>query len=208
MIMSNKRTSAQVLAREQQRAALRQWGQGSWADRCEAISFHRQRFDLQEFTGRGEFGTKPLWYRVLWVAQLVVLFPVWFLYGWIRQGLDDAGVTKPPAKKGITPGVVSVVGSTQNPASTAVIDTVKRASRDLWIVFSNSRLAVLVMNDKDSPPQVIWQTDESADVRFHHAAVNSIEITWRDRNRVLFCPTIDEREVVTRFVKSTWNDQR
>ncbi|MBK0866440.1 MAG: hypothetical protein IJH84_16410 [Saccharopolyspora sp.] len=200
---STNNTSAFSPEREQQRVKIRQWGQGTWAEPCDAIFFHWKRFSLSKFKGRQELGTKPFWFRIVWVLAL----PVLLIYGWIRQGLDDAGLTKEPETK-TTPGLISVSGSTSNPAPTSLIDTVKRAPRPLWMVFSHSRLAVVAAAKDESAPSVVWQTDEAASVRFHHAAQNSIEVTWPDRSRVFFYPTIEEREIITGFVRSTWNDPR
>ena len=57
-----------------------------------------KRFDLAKFNGRTELGTLPLWHRSSWVFLLAFLFPVWFVYGWIRTNLQDAGITEPDAK--------------------------------------------------------------------------------------------------------------
>lgn len=192
---------------EQQRAVVRQWVGGAWAEPCEAIWFRWKRFDLAKFSGRHELGTLPLWRRISWVLLLALLFPVWLIYGWIRQGLDDAGITSTATKKN-GPGVISVAGSQRSPAPTSLIDTVKRAPRSLWLVVSHSRVAVVVAGQGHSDPHVVWQTDESATVRFQRAVQNSIQVAWPDRCRVHFYPTCEEREVVTRFVTSTWNDQR
>lgn len=202
-MMSMNNPNAPSPKREQLRTTVRQWGRGAWAEPCDAIFFHWKRFGLNKFKGRQELGTKPFWYRFAWVLAL----PVLLIYGWVRQGLDDAGITKKSETK-IAPGLISVAGSTSNPAPTALIDRVKRAQRPLWTVFSHSRLAVVAADKHDRAPSVVWQTDEAASVRFHHAAQNSIEIVWPDRCRVFFYPTIEEREVIARFVQSTWSDPR
>lgn len=207
MIADSDKSSAASLQQEQQRTLVRQWARGAWAEPCEAIAFRTKRFDLAKFSGRTELGTLPLWYRISWGFLLVILFPVWFVYGWIRQNLDDAGITKSSARKN-GPGVISVTGSQRNPAPTSLIDTVKRAPRLLWLVVSPSKLAIVVASKDHSAPDVVWQTDEAATVRLQHAVQNSVQISWPDQSRAYFYPTLDERQILTRYVKSTWNDQR
>ncbi|ASU80512.1 hypothetical protein CDG81_22050 [Actinopolyspora erythraea] len=134
----------------------------------------------------------------------MVSLPLLFVYAWIREWFEAFGLVKEsyhhvePA-----PGVIVVSGSKSNPGPTSLIDTVKRARRRLWLVVSRSRVAVVVLNDPEKPPRVIWQSDESASVRFHHASQQSIEVAWPDGCRAYFCPTIEERKLVTRFANAT-----
>lgn len=101
--------------------------------------------------------------------------------------------------------MISVEGTKRSPAPTSLIDSVKRAPRDLWIVFSRSRLVIVVCRKAGSEPRVVWQTDESARLRFNHAARDSIEITWPDKCRAAFYPTFEERKLVAEFVRATWS---
>lgn len=195
---------------QQRRESLARWAQESWGTPAAAISFTWRRFHLAKFSGRHELGTWPLRRRITWIASWVVL-PVWFVYGWVRQILDETGITTPRDRRDAPdePGTISVVGSTDNQNATSLIDQVKRSPRQMWIVFSRTRLAVVAEDDEvphARAPHVLWRTDPAASVRFHHAARNSIEITWPDGARASFHPTIDERQVVTGFVRETWGD--
>lgn len=210
---STDNTDVSSPQREQQRATIRQWGRESWPDPCEAILFRWNRFGLSEFSGREELGTLPLWRSISQIFFAILFVPVLYIYyDWLRVIPEALGVIEEPIKKKkkkeSDPGAIVVEGSTRNPAPTALIDTVKRAPRSLWLVVSRARVAVVVAGKNDEPPRVVWQNDESATVELQHAVPNSIQITWPDECRASFYPTVEERQVVTRFVRSTWNDHR
>lgn len=170
------------------------------------MSFRWKRFSLKKFEGRQELGTMPLWYRIAWPVYVTLCFPVLFVYGWVRSEMEDAKLIRSRSENGAETGMVYVEGTKRSPAPTSLIDSVKRAPRSLWIVFSRSRLVIVVCRKAGSDPRVVWQTDESARLRFNHAARDSIEITWPDKCRAAFYPTFEERKVVTEFVRATWND--
>lgn len=170
------------------------------------MSFRWKRFSLEKFDGRKELGTKPLWCKIGLPVAVLVLFPVAFLYAWIRQGLEDSEIVRSGGGERAVVGMISVEGTKRSSAPTSLIDSVKRAPRDLWIVFSRSRLMIVVCRKAGSEPRVVWQTDDAARLRFNHAARDSIEITWPDKCRAAFYPTFEERKVVTEFVRATWND--
>jgi hypothetical protein len=161
---------------------------------------------LKDFDGRQELGTRPLWFKVGFLVAVLVLFPVVFLYAWIRQGLEDSEIIRSQGEERAGVGMISVEGTKRSPAPTSLIDSVKCAPRDLWIVFSRSRLMIVACRKAGSEPRVVWQTDDAARLRFNHAARDSIEITWPDTCRAAFYPTFEERKVVTEFVRATWND--
>lgn len=188
------------------RRAVRGKAEKSWGESCEAISFRWTRFSLRQFDGRMEFGTKPLWIRFGWLIYVTLCFPILFVYGWIRSEMEDAKLIRPRSEDGQETGMIHVEGTKRSPAPTSLIDSVKRAPRDLWIVFSRSRLMIVVCHKAGSEPRVVWHTDDSARLRFNHAARDSIEITWPDKCRAAFYPTFEERKVVTDFVRATWND--
>ncbi|WP_438387944.1 hypothetical protein [Actinopolyspora saharensis] len=144
------------------------------------------------------------------MALFLLLSPFLIVFGWIREWLELFGVVRESEVKTDTkpaPGVILVSGSTDNPVLTELIDTVKRTQRPLWLVVSRTRVTVLVMNNPAKPPRVVWQTDDTATIRFHHAALHSIEITWPDGSRAYLCPTIEERKIITSFVNATWNNE-
>ncbi|GAB3556513.1 hypothetical protein J2S53_002972 [Actinopolyspora lacussalsi] len=192
---------------EQVRKFIDEWGVNSWGEHCQAIYFKWERFDLENFAGRQEFGTKPAWFSVFAPVAFFVLSPIIVAFGVIREWLEVFGVVKEKPKKEKKTGVISVSGSKSNPGPTSLIDTVKRTQRRLWLVVSHSRVAVVVLNKPDKPPRVVWQSDESSSVRFHHASQQSIEVAWPDGCRAYFCPTIEERKLITRFVNATWNNE-
>ncbi|SFT62576.1 hypothetical protein SAMN04487904_104414 [Actinopolyspora lacussalsi subsp. righensis] len=176
----------------------------AWSEHCEVIYFRWEKFELSDFNGREEIGTRSIGFKI----GFVVFFPLLVAYAWIREWFEAFGLVKEsyhhvkPA-----PGVISVSGSKDNPGPTSLIDTVKRTQRRLWLVVSHSRVAVVVLNKPDKPPRVVWQSDESSSVRFHHASQQSIEVAWPDGCRAYFCPTIEERKLITRFVNATWNNE-
>lgn len=200
--MSDRADSAGDPQKEMLRSAVKGWAESAWGDPCGAVSFRWKRFSLKKFEGRQEIGTMPLWCKIGWTLSL----PVLIIYAWIRQGLEEAGATGTKSGGDNGAGTVSVRGTTKNDPVTSLIDSVKRAPRDLWIVFSRSRLMIVVCHKAGSEPRVVWQTDDSARLRFNHAARDSIEITWPDKCRAAFYPTFEERKVVTDFVRATWND--
>lgn len=167
------------------------------------ISFRWRQFNLKDFDGRDEFGTLPWWYRIGWV----MLLPALLVYGWIRQGLDDAGVTAKRSTKKDAPGTVYVAGTKKSRAATELIDKIKRSPRNLWVVFSHTQLAIVKQKSGKAQPIVIWKSDESARPKFNPAMPNSIELRWDDGSRAALYPTADERKLVTRFVRATWEDQ-
>ncbi|SDP81170.1 hypothetical protein SAMN04487905_109188 [Actinopolyspora xinjiangensis] len=186
------------------RDRVRRWGSESWNEYFEVVLFRWKKFKLDDFSGRQELGTVPVWYLIGWILFIVVLFPVLLVYVWVRELLEAIEVIDEAEHKvKPAPGVIVVSGSKSNPGPTSLIDTVKRARRRLWLVVSRSRVAVVVLNDPEKPPRVIWQSDESASVRFHHASQQSIEVAWPDGCRAYFCPTSEERKLVTRFANAT-----
>ena len=191
---------------EHVRNTVREWAERSWGEPCGAIYFRWARFSLRDFEGRMALGAKPLWFRIGWPLYITLCFPVLFVYGWIRSELQDAELIRARPERGAETGMIHVEGTKRSSAPTSLIDSVKRAPRDLWIVFSRSRLMIVVCRKAGSEPRVVWQTDDAARLRFNHAARDSIEITWPDKCRAAFYPTFEERKVVTEFVRATWND--
>lgn len=96
MISVSARNAAVTVDRscEGQRRAVREWAESAWGDPCGAVSFRWKRFSLKEFDGRQEMGTMPLWFKVGFPVAVLVLFPVVFLYAWIRQGLEVSEIVR------------------------------------------------------------------------------------------------------------------
>lgn len=185
---------------DQQRELIRQWGLQSWAEPCEAISFRRTGFRLEQFSGRVEFGTLPWWGRI----GIVLASPVLLAYGVIRHSLDDAGVTTRDSDTTPKPGKILVNGTTDNTAATSIIDDVKRAPRNVWLVCATTKVAIVApARGSRSQPRVVWETDETATIRYNNDAPDGIEIIWPERGRAFFYPTDNEREVLTNFLCGT-----
>ncbi len=128
------------------------------------------------------------------------------IYGIIRYLLYEFGVMS--AKPTRAPGVVYVEGKTNNSSAISLIDSVKRSQRPLWLVFSRSQLAVVAVSKSGGEPRVVWQTDESASLRFNHDVNNSVEVVWPDECHASFDLDPEEGEHVRRFVGSTTENER
>lgn len=177
---------------EEASGSIQSWGNRNLGEPCDAVPFHWKRFHLEEFSGRQEVGTYPIWLKITWGLFL----PVLVLYGIIRykvrEGLEDL-----PGRNR-KPGTIRVSGPAGNSSPTSLIDQVKRAPRPLWLVFTTTRLAIVQPSKSGGSPTVVWQTDDAAQLRFNHDDLNSINIVWPDQCHASFFPAPEQRAKLTR----------
>jgi hypothetical protein len=169
-----------------------------------AVLYLGRRGVAYDVPGRRRDGTRRHKRPLRWLAHLVVvvvdavlsgalLLPVLLPTLLVLDVLDGVGTLDATSWEFGQPKL-AVSGATDTHA-VALGDHVRRQRRDLWLVWSGTRIAV-VAADSQQPARVLWQVDDAA---VHDIKPSSGVIDFADRSTMSFTPSDAELDRLRAF---------
>jgi len=164
----------------------------AWSEYAAVLYLGRQGVSY-EVPGRRRDGTRRRKRPLRWLARLVLvasdavltsvlLLPV-LLTLLILEVLDGLGTVDAKSWEFGQPRLVLAGGPETH--AVALGDHLRRERHDLWLVWSGTRVAV-VMADAHRSPRILWQADDAAQ---HDIAPSSGAIDFADGSTVSFVPS-------------------
>jgi hypothetical protein len=178
-------------ASEPVREAVRLHCAQAWSEYAAVLYLGRQGVSY-DVPGRRRDGTRRWRHPERWLVRggvvlvSVVLLPVLLPILLVVEVFDGVGGVDAKAWQFGQPRL-SIAGDRESLA-VALGDHVRPYRRDLWLVWSSTRLA-LVGAVADQPPRIVWQQDGAAD---HDVDPGSGAIDFADGSTVSFLPSDTE----------------
>jgi hypothetical protein len=182
-------------ASEPVREAVRLYCAQAWSEYAAVLYLGRQGVSY-DVPGRRRDGTRRRKQPVRWLARSiasaaeavigVVLLPLLLLILLVVEVFD--GVGRVDAKSWQFGQPRLGIAGDRDSLAVALGDHMRPYRRDLWLVWSSNRIAV-VGADPGQPPRIVWQQDGAAD---HDVDPGSGVIDFADGSAVSFLPSDTE----------------